>query len=104
MGHDKVVEIEYPYHGVWLHRDKDLVVEHPMSADEKSLNVHPGHLFEFIGQDLLRQDLPTSCPCGAPIKHEARVRAMLRLSALVEAEHLVLLPHPLRIPNWYFVL
>ncbi len=104
MGYDKVLEIEYPYHGVWLHRDKDLVVEHPMSADEKSLNVHPGHVFEFIGQDLLRQDLPTSCRCDAPSNHEIRVRSMLRLSALVEAEYLVLLPHPLRLPKWYFAI
>jgi FRG domain len=103
-GYDKVVEIEYPYEGVWLHRDKDLIVEHPMSADEKSLNVHPGHVFEFVGQELLRQDLPTSCPCDSPNSHEDRVRAMLRLSALVEAEYVILLPHPLRLPNWYFLL
>lgn len=104
LGYDKVFEIEYPYHGVWLHRDKDLLIEHPMSSDEDSLGVHSGHVFEFIGQELLRQDLPTSCTCDSPNSHETRVRAMLRLSALIEVENLILLPHPLRIPNWYFAL
>lgn len=104
FGHDKVIDIEYPYHGVWLHRDKDLLFEHPMSADEKALTVHKGHVFEFVGQDLLRQDLPSSCACRHPRAHDERVRAMLRLSALVEAEAIILLPHPFRIPNWYFAL
>lgn len=104
FGHDKVCDIEYPYHGVWLHRDKELVIEHPMTAEEDVMNVHAGHVFEFIGQDLQRYDIPSSCKCGAPEGHEARVRAMLRLSALVEFEVLSMIPHPLNIPNWYFVL
>ncbi|MFZ0039144.1 MAG: FRG domain-containing protein [Candidatus Acidiferrales bacterium] len=103
-GHDKVDEIQYPYRGVWLHRDKDLIIEHPMSAGRRKLNAHAGHVFEFIGQDLLRQDLPSSCRCTSPSDHEARVRAMLSLSALVEAEYVILLPHPLKIPNWYYAL
>ncbi len=103
-GYDKVWDIEFPYHGVWLHRDKELVIEHPMTADGDTMNVHAGHVFEFIGQDLHRFDLPTSCACGSPEGHEARVRAMLKLSALVEDEILMLIPHPLRIPNWYIVL
>jgi hypothetical protein len=103
-GHDKVIEIEYPYHGVWLHRDKDLVLEHPMTSDEDSMNVHAGHVFEFVGQELLRQNITSSCRCHSPESHEARVRAMLRLSSLIEIELLILIPHPLRIPNWYFVI
>jgi hypothetical protein len=75
-----------------------------MTADRDTMNVHAGHVFEFIGQDLHRYDLPTSCACGVPGEHEARVRAMLKLSALVEDEILTLIPHPLRIPNWYIVL
>ncbi|ADW70130.1 FRG domain-containing protein [Granulicella tundricola] len=104
FGHDKVCDIEYPYHGVWLHRDKELVIEHPMTADEDVMNVHAGHVFEFIGQDLQRHDIGTSCKCGEPEGHEARVRAMLRLSALVEIEVLSMIPHPLNFSNWYFVL
>lgn len=102
-GHDKVWDIEFPYHGVWLHRDKELVIEHPVTADRETMSVHAGHIFEFIGQDLHQYDLPTSCTCGLPEEHEARVRAMLKLSALVEDEILTLIPHPLRIPNWYIV-
>ena len=97
-------DIEYPYHGVWLHRDKELVIEHPMTADEDVMNVHAGHVFEFIGQDLQRHDIEASCKCGKPEGHEARVRAMLRLSALVEIEVLSMIPHPLNFSNWYFVL
>jgi len=93
-GHDKVSDIEYPYYGVWLHRDKELILEHPMSADRDTLAVHAGHVFEFIGQDLHLYNLPSSCPCGKPEEHEARVRAMLRLSALLEAEYLIMVPHP----------
>ena len=104
MGYDKVDEINYPYEGVWLHRERDLVVEHPMSSTEDKLGVHSGHVFEFLGQALLRRNLPTSCRCESPNSHEARVRAMLRISVLVEAEAVVLLPHPLGIPDWYFVL
>jgi hypothetical protein len=104
FGHDKVCDIEYPYHGVWLHRDKELVIEHPMTADEDVMNVHAGHVFEFIGQDLQRHDIEASCKCGRPEGHEARVRAMLRLSALVEIEVLSMIPHPLNFSNWYFVL
>jgi len=104
FGFDKVYDIEYLYHGVWLHRDKDLIFEHPMTSDEKSLNVHSGHVFEFVGGEILRQNLPSSCPCDAPDSHESRVCAMLRLSWLIEADYLVLVPHPVRIPNWYFVI
>jgi hypothetical protein len=103
-GYDKVLEIEFPYHGVWLHRDKELVIEHPVTADRETMNVHTGHVFEFIGQDLHRYDLPTSCTCGLPEEHEARVRAMLKLTALIEDEILTMITHPLRIPNWYIVL
>ncbi len=103
-GHDKVYDIEYPYHGVWLHRDKELVIEHPMTADDDVMSVHAGHVYEFIGHDLQRHDLPSSCKCGYPEGHEARVRAMLRLSALVEVEVLSMIPHPLNFVNWYFVL
>jgi len=103
-GYDKVDEIDFPYQGVWLHRDKELIIEHPMTADRDTLNVHAGHVFEFIGQDLQMYDLPTSCACNSPESHETRVRAMLRLSTLIEAEMLVLIPHPLHIPNWYIVL
>jgi hypothetical protein len=102
--YDRVCDIEYPYHGVWLHRDKELVIEHPMTAERDVMNVHTGHVFEFIGQDLQRHDVRTSCKCGSPEKHEARVRAMLRLSALLEIEVLSMIPHPMHIPNWYLVL
>jgi hypothetical protein len=75
-----------------------------MTADEDSLNVHAGHVYEFIGQDLVRQSLPTSCQCRSPEKHDARVRAMLGMSFAIEVEAVILLPHPIRIPNWYFAL
>jgi hypothetical protein len=104
FGYDKVWDIEYPYHGVWLHRDKELILEHPMTADRETLAVHAGHVFEFIGQDLQLYNLSTSCPCGRPEEHERRVRAMLRISSLVEAEYLIMVPHPFPIPDWYFVL
>jgi hypothetical protein len=104
FGHDKVFDIEYPYHGVWLHRDRDVLIEHPITADEKSMSVHKGHVFEFIGEDLQRQDLPSSCKCHSPQSHDQRVRAMLRLSALIEHEAIILIPHPLGIPNWFFAL
>jgi hypothetical protein len=103
-GHDKVYDIEYPYRGVWLHRDRDLVIEHPISSSHRSLRVRSGHVFEFVGGQVVRQELPSSCQCGDPESHDVRVRSMLRLSALVEAEILVLVPHPIGIPNWYFAL
>src|SRR5258708_14930469 len=104
FGYDKVDDIEYPYKGVWLHQDKDLVFEHPMTADEKSLDVHAGHVYEFVGEELLRQKVRSSCRCDSPESHDARVSAMLSLSAFIEIEEVVLVPHPLRIPNWYFAL
>jgi hypothetical protein len=103
-GHDKVLDIEYPYEGVWLHRDKDLIFEHQMTSDEDVLGVHPGHVYEFVGEELLRQEVSPSCECKSPETHDARVRAMLRLSAFIEIEEVVLVPHPFRIPNWYFAL
>lgn len=104
FGYDKVDDIDYPYEGVWLHRDKDLVFEHQMTADEKSLDVHIGHIYEFVGDELIRQKVASSCRCDSPESHDARVIAMLRLSALIEIEAVILVPHPFHIPNWYFAL
>jgi hypothetical protein len=103
-GHDKVIDIEYPYEGVWLHRDKDLIFEHQMTSDEDELGVHPGHVYEFVGEELLRQEVRLSCECKSPESHDARVHAMLRLSAFIEIEQVILVPHPFRIPSWYVAL
>jgi hypothetical protein len=103
-GHDKVYDIEYPYHGTWLHRDKDLIFEHPITADEDVMNVHPGHVFEFLGQQLVRQEVVPSCACKSPKNHLASVKSVLRLSALIEAEDLILIPHPIRRAGWFYVI
>lgn len=42
MGHDKIIEFEPPYRGVWLHRSGDWIVETVTTADEDVLSLGPG--------------------------------------------------------------
>jgi hypothetical protein len=102
--YDRVDELTWPFHGVWLHQSRDLVLEHPVTADGDQLMIHAGHAYEFAGGQLIRRELARSCPCANPEGHDARVRSMLRLTARLEREDLILIPHPMNLPNCYVVV
>lgn len=94
LDHDKVVEHSPPYHGVWLQRDDELVVEMTMKADKDSLSVGNGHVYFLKGGGIERQSVKGSCGCGKPESHDHRVASVLRLSSCLDDGSLILLPHP----------
>jgi len=94
LDHDKVIEHSAPYHGVWLQRDDELVVEVPMVADSDSLTGCPGHAYFLKCGGLERQTMKGSCECGNPASHDHRVASVLRLSSCLEDQALILIPHP----------
>jgi hypothetical protein len=103
LDHDKVIEHGPPYHGVWLHKDDELILESPMSSDEDELAVHAGHAYLLQPGGINRKVIPGHCPCDDVASHDNRVKRMLRIPALVRSGELLLIPHPM-IPRWYVVL
>lgn len=104
--HDKVDDIEFPFEGVWLHKDQDLILEHQVTADMNVMNIHAGHAYQFIGGQLAREQMLKSCICSKPEIHDIRVQAMLRLSSLLKMEKIVLVQHPMGrgFSKWFLVL
>ena len=103
--HDKVIDHAPPYHGVWLHRDDELIVESPMVADNTALSVTAGHSYFLRNRRLKRQLMSSACKCGRPMVHDKLVRSVLQLSSLLEDGSLILLPHPrLAELGWYIVI
>lgn len=102
--HDKVIDHAPPYEGVWLHREDDLIVEHPMMATEDVLAVGSGHAFLLRDGKLLRRDIVNACRCGKPETHVRRVAAVLRMTTMIERGRLTLLPHPMRLPRWFVAI
>jgi FRG domain len=98
--HDKVIEHGPPYHGVWLQRQDDLIVEVPMSADD-ALSVHAGHVYLHWEGKLHRQWVEKSCKCDKPETHDARVVEMMAVPGLIENGDLRMVPHPFGFPRWY---
>lgn len=103
VDHDKVIDHGPPYHGTWLHRDGDLIVEQGMVAD-KDLDVTAGHAFLLHKNKLNIQQTRHSCTCESPEQHYRTVSAILSMSNLVRKGVLALLPHPFWIPDWYVLL
>ena len=102
MGHDKVIENESPYRGVWLHRSGDSIVETVTDADEDVLGLAAGLVYTFAADGTLKvQAVPGSCACGNLDSHIQRVSAMLRLSHFVQTGDITFVPHPMFIPGWY---
>jgi hypothetical protein len=101
LDHDKSIDHGPPYYGVWLFKDDDLIIETPTHADEDTLSVSAGHVYEFRAGKLKRVEAHGSCACNAPDSHDNRVKRMLRLHGLVSARDVLLLPHPVFIPGWY---
>jgi FRG domain len=104
IGHDKVIEIEYPFYGVWLRRDKDLIFADPVSADREDIGILKGWAFQLIGNRLHREDYPEADETVRPIECMKLVKSILGLSALIEANELVVLPHPIVRDKWVYVL
>ena len=102
--YDRVDDLEWPFDGVWLHKSRNLILEHPVTSDNKKLNVHAGHAYEFSAGQLVRRDIEHSCPCDKPENPDVRVRRMLGLTSRLESEELILIPHPMALPNCYVVL
>jgi hypothetical protein len=103
LDHDKVIEHSPPYYGVWLFRDHDLIVEHPMVCDEDgALTVCAGHGFRIRRVSIDIQPIVGSCACGAPESHKDRVAPMLAINELLRSRELILIPHPRGIPRCYF--
>lgn len=94
LDNDKFSDAAPPYHGVWLQRHEDLIVETPMESSDDALSVMPGHVFQFSNGKLARQETANGCKCGFPETHEERVAATLRLSSAVAAGKVLLIPHP----------
>lgn len=101
--HDKVIEHGPPYDGVWLYRDHDLIIEHPMSCDHEKLTVCSGHGFRLRREVVELATIDGACQCSEPETHLSRVRTVLALQELLEEHQLVLLPHPRGIKSCYIV-
>jgi len=94
LDHDKLGEHGPKYCGVWLQRDDELVIEAPTESDRDVISVTPGHAYFLRKGRIERQKMRSACPCNEPETHDLRVGAALRLSALVEKNRIILLPHP----------
>jgi hypothetical protein len=104
IGHDKVIEIEYPFYGVWLRRDKDVIFANPVSADDEDISILQGWAFQFLGNQLHREDFQGADESVRPPDCTKLVKSILRLSALIEREELVAVPHPIMRDKWAYVL
>lgn len=96
VDHDKDIDHGPPYEGVWLTRDHDLILEHPLDCEADRLSVRPGHGFRIARGALQRVPTANSCGCPFPDSHNERVHAMLSMQGLIDAGQLVIAPHPLR--------
>ena len=101
--HDKVIDHGPNYQGVWLSRDRDLILEHPMSCDLETLSVCAGHGATLRSGTLALADIETTCRCGRPETHLERIRAVLCLAELLRCGELVLVPHPAGIEGCHVV-
>lgn len=104
LDHDKVSDHVPPYHGVWLQRDADLILEVPMSSDSETLATHPGHPYFLRAGSLTRQTMDSACGCGNPESHDQRVSSVLRIQHLVESGEVILLEHPIFGDVWFYVI
>ena len=104
LDHDKLIDHGPLYHGAWLQKCDNLIVETPMESDEKKLSVMPGHVYFFSNSELTRQEMEKSCNCGVPETHDERVKQVLRIQTLVERGDLILLPHPCHPERWFLLL
>jgi hypothetical protein len=102
--YDKVDDMTWPFRGVWLHRDQELILEHPVTADVDKLNVHAGHAYILREGELVRRSFEGACQCDAPATHDTRVRSMLSLNSHLDRERIILLPHPMNLKNCYIAL
>lgn len=104
LDHDKVIEHGPSYHGVWLQRDSDLILEVPMSSDGETLVTHPGHPYFLQDSRLTRDVMESACQCGSPESHDQRVASVLRIQHLVESGELILLEHPMFGDVWFYAI
>jgi hypothetical protein len=104
LDHDKVIEHGPDYHGVWLQRDSDLILEVPMSSDGETLSTHPGHPYFLRDGRLTREDMDAACKCGNPDSHDQRVASVLRLQHLVKNGEVILLEHPMFGDVWFYAI
>jgi len=102
--YDKVDDMTWPFVGVWLHKDNELILEHPVTADFDKLNVHAGHAYSLREGELVRRDFEGACKCNDPASHDTRVRSLLTLDSHLDRERIILLPHPMNLKNCYIAL
>lgn len=104
--HDKFIDTEPPYLGLWLYKRGDLIIAHPtyVMDDEETMSVGAGHGFRLIGGNLYTVSIAGECDCGDPERTRQEVLAALSMSRAVRETGLVFLRSPY-IPwvNWYIL-
>lgn len=101
--HDKVIDHGPPYDGVWLFRDHDIIIEHPMISDETKLTVTAGLGFRLRKGALEPVSIQGQCKCDEPESHLDRVRGVLALQYLLNHQQLTMAPHPGGVERCYVV-
>lgn len=100
LEHDKFSDHGPPYHGFWIQKHEDLLVETPMVSDFENLSVTPGHVYFFSDGKIQRQLTANGCSCNHPETHDLRVLMALRLPAAIRSGRVLLVPHE-RVPEAY---
>ena len=102
--YDKIIDHSPPYHGVWLHKDGELLIESNILADNDHIELHEGHAYTLNGKKLELVRTKNQCKCGNPDNHIRMVQILLKIHRMISLHKVALIQHPLSIPNWYILL
>ena len=81
-----------------------MIFADPVSADKEDIGILKGWAFQLIGNRLHREDFPEADESVRPLECMKLVKSYLRLSALIEANELIAVPHPIVRDKWAYVL
>lgn len=105
LDHDKVIDHQPPYVGIWLHKDNDLIIEtHLISDKNDELLIELGHAFTLSNNKLQYVKVENECNCGKPEEHKDIIESILKIHALIKKEEIALIQHPFFIEKWYVLI
>ncbi|RZK01036.1 MAG: FRG domain-containing protein [Flavobacterium sp.] len=104
LDHDKVIDHEPPYVGIWLHKDNNLILELHLVADEEEMHLRLGHAFVLENNKLTYVRVDKECDCGKPDDHVHILTSLLKMHALIKRQEVALVQHAFGIDNWFVLL
>ncbi|MPR36914.1 FRG domain-containing protein [Salmonirosea aquatica] len=106
IDHDKIIDHEPPYLGVWLYKKDNLIFElHLIVDDERAgILIELGHVYIFEDGQLEYVKVEKECSCGNPEEHYELLQGFLKIHSLVRKQEVALIQNSFMIDKWYVLL